>query len=138
MQPFLQNRNNFYAFKCRDTHGRGYSTCGTTVNQSLLSRTPAPGFLAADHISSIPTNIEDEEDAEPPRTAGCDRRRRRRPTPFQIASVQFTEVVQRRLDLEERRLEVDRLREENIAQNRQLQETILQDCKPSMAIPRTR
>ncbi|GBP92236.1 hypothetical protein EVAR_64419_1 [Eumeta japonica] len=60
-------------------------------------------------------NTEDEEDAEPPRTAGrasthrVDRRRRRRPTPFQMASVQFAEIEQRRLDLEERRLEVDRL-----------------------------
>ncbi|GBP80901.1 hypothetical protein EVAR_52206_1 [Eumeta japonica] len=35
--------------------------------------------------------------------------------PLQMASVQFAEIEQRRLDLEERRLEVDRLREENIA-----------------------
>ncbi|GBP93540.1 hypothetical protein EVAR_29559_1 [Eumeta japonica] len=44
-------------------------------------------------------------------THRVDRRRRRRPTPFQMASVQFAEIEQRRLDLEERRLEVDRLRE---------------------------
>ncbi|GBP52413.1 hypothetical protein EVAR_4696_1 [Eumeta japonica] len=98
------------------------------LNQSQLSRTPAPAIPAASRILSTRPNTEDEEDAEPPRTAGrasthrVDRRRRRRPTPFQMASVQFAEIEQRRLDLEERRLEVDRLREENIAQNRQLQE----------------
>ncbi|GBP08475.1 hypothetical protein EVAR_75344_1 [Eumeta japonica] len=98
------------------------------LNQSQLSRTPAPAIPAASRILSTRPNTEDEEDAEPPRTAGrasthrVDRRRRRRPTPFQMASVQFAEIEQRRLDLKERRLEVDRLREENIAQNRQLQE----------------
>ncbi|GBP74755.1 hypothetical protein EVAR_59650_1 [Eumeta japonica] len=102
------------------------------LNQSQLSRTPAPAIPAASRILSTRPNTEDEEDAEPPRTAGrasthrVDRRRRRRPTPFQMASVQFAEIEQRRLDLEERRLEVDRLREENIAQNRQLQEKFLQ------------
>ncbi|GBP82970.1 hypothetical protein EVAR_39659_1, partial [Eumeta japonica] len=101
------------------------------LNQSQLSRTPAPAIPAASRILSTRPNTEDEEDAEPPRTAGrasthrVDRRRRRRPTPFQMASVQFRNRAER-LDLEERRLEVDRLREENIAQNRQLQEKFLQ------------
>ncbi|GBP94726.1 hypothetical protein EVAR_88108_1 [Eumeta japonica] len=104
---------------------------------AVMGRGPEIGFQnvaipAASRILSTRPNTEDEEDAEPPRTAGrasthrVDRRRRRRPTPFQMASVQFAEIEQRRLDLEERRLEVDRLREENIAQNRQLQEKFLQ------------
>ncbi|GBP25930.1 hypothetical protein EVAR_84487_1 [Eumeta japonica] len=42
-----------------------------------------------------------------------------------------------RLDLEERRLEVDRLREENIAQNRQLQEKFLQDVVGTVLIERS-
>ncbi|GBP01216.1 hypothetical protein EVAR_84484_1 [Eumeta japonica] len=102
---------------------------------AVMGRGPEIGFQI--RILSTRPNTEDEEDAEPPRTAGrasthrVDRRRRRRPTPFQMASVQFAEIEQRRLDLEERRLEVDRLREENIAQNRQLQEnfTGLKGCK---------
>ncbi|GBP40876.1 hypothetical protein EVAR_88937_1 [Eumeta japonica] len=113
------------------------------LNQSQLSRTPAPAIPAASRILSTRPNTEDEEDAEPPRTAGrtsthrVDRRRRRRPTPFQMASVQFAEIEQRRLDLEERRLEVDRLREENIAQNRQLQEKFLQDVVGTVLIERS-
>ncbi|GBP63360.1 hypothetical protein EVAR_41948_1 [Eumeta japonica] len=113
------------------------------LNQSQLSRTPAPAIPAASRILSTRPNTEDEEDAEPPRTAGrasthrVDRRRRRRPTPFQMASVQFAEIEQRRLDLKERRLEVDRLREENIAQNRQLQEKFLQDVVGTVLIERS-
>ncbi|GBP89346.1 hypothetical protein EVAR_60307_1 [Eumeta japonica] len=53
-----------------------------------------------------------------------DRRRRRDLHSFKWRPF-VTEIEQRRLDLEERRLEVDRLRE-NIAQNRQLQEKFLQ------------
>ncbi|GBP33790.1 hypothetical protein EVAR_25391_1 [Eumeta japonica] len=71
------------------------------LNQSQLSRTPAPAIPAASRILSTRPNTEDEEDAEPPRTAGrasthrVDRRRRRRPTPFQMASVQFAEIEQK-------------------------------------------
>ncbi|GBP54745.1 hypothetical protein EVAR_90028_1 [Eumeta japonica] len=91
-----------------------------TENQPQLSLTPALAIPTANHLPSIQTNTEDEEDEEPPRTAGpsthrVDRRHRQRPTPFQMASVQFTEIVQRGLDLAERRPEVERLREENIA-----------------------
>ncbi|GBP65888.1 Jerky protein homolog-like [Eumeta japonica] len=99
------------------------------LNQSQLSRTLLQQFLLL-VVFCLHDQIPKMKKMQPPRTAGrasthrVDRRRRRRPTPFQMASVQFAEIEQRRLDLEERRLEIDRLREENIAQNRQLQEKI--------------
>ncbi|GBP06597.1 hypothetical protein EVAR_90797_1 [Eumeta japonica] len=114
------------------------------LNQSQLSRTPAPAIPAASRILSTRPNTEDEEDAEPPRTAGRGNkypssRQETSSTTYAISNGVRTvaEIEQRRLDLEERRLEVDRLREENIAQNRQLQEKFLQDVVGTVLIERS-
>ncbi|GBP93349.1 hypothetical protein EVAR_85160_1 [Eumeta japonica] len=84
------------------------------LNQSQLSRTLLQQFLASRILSTRP-NTEDEEDAKPPRTAGPITISRQETSSttyaFQMASGQFAEE-QRRLDLEERRLEIDRLRRE--------------------------
>ncbi|GBP72727.1 hypothetical protein EVAR_75346_1 [Eumeta japonica] len=49
----------------------GYSTCRTRSSESISTvLNPAPAIPVASRILSTRPNTEDEEDAEPPRTAG--------------------------------------------------------------------
>ncbi|GBP16805.1 Histone-lysine N-methyltransferase SETMAR [Eumeta japonica] len=107
----------------------GYSTCRTRSFESISTvPNPAPAIPAASRILStrqIPKMKKMQSHQEQLDVTGdvVDDLRHFKWRPYSCRN------RAERLDLEERRLEVDRLREENIAQNRQLQEKFYRCCE---------